>query len=241
MRPGSIDSVLRGFGIFTGTPGRLVSSSFFSLVLAFVLTVASVGSAADQPSLPTLTPDAKQAAERGLILFRNNQFAEAKKEFEKMTQLAPAHPMGWANLGSAEFRLGQTKEAEEHLKKAVQLDPTAAQAWLTLGILYYQKNDLDAGLAALSEAVYHDPNNASAHLYLGVLVRKRGWVDAAEDELRKAVEIDENYAEAHYNLAVLYLEQNPPSIELARRHYYRALRLGAAPDPELEKTLNHPN
>ncbi len=216
-------------------------SRLSALALIFLLTVARVVSAADQPSLPTLTADAKQAAERGLILFRGEQFAEAKKEFEKMTQLAPTHPMGWANLGSAEFRLGQMQLAEEHLKKAVQLDPTAAQAWLTLGILDYQRNDLDAGLAALSEAVYHDPHNAPAHLYLGVLVRKRGWLDAAEDELRKAVELDENYAEAHYNLAVLYLEEHPPSIELARRHYYRALRLGAVPDPELEKALSHPN
>ena len=35
---------------------------------------------------------------------------------------------------------------------------------------------------------------------------------------RKAIELDETYAEAHYNLAVLYLERQPPAIELARRH-----------------------
>jgi len=74
-------------------------------------------------------------------------------------------------------------------------------------------------------------------MYLGVLMRKRGWLDAAEDELRKAVELDATYAEAQFNLAIIYTERTPPALELARRHYYRALALGAAADPDLEKLL----
>jgi Tfp pilus assembly protein PilF len=74
-------------------------------------------------------------------------------------------------------------------------------------------------------------------MYLGVLARKRGWLDAAEDELRKAVELDENYAEAHFNLAMVYTERQPPAIELARRHYFRARALGAAADPDIERIL----
>ncbi|MBV9273535.1 MAG: hypothetical protein JO333_06555, partial [Verrucomicrobia bacterium] len=55
--------------------------------------------------------------------------------------------------------------------------------------------------------------------------------------LRKAVELDESYAEAHYNLAIIYTEHRPPELELARRHYYRALDLGAPPDLDIEKIL----
>ena len=135
----------------------------------------------------------------------------------------------------------KSAEAEEHLKKAVRLDPTAQQAWLTLGIIDYQKDALDAGLAALSQAVYLDPRDPKAHLYLGILIRKRGWLAAAEDEMRKAIELDEKYAEAHFNLAVLYLEHQPPAVELARRHYYRALKLGAEPDAELDRALKKPD
>jgi hypothetical protein len=36
---------------------------------------------------------------------------------------------------------------------------------------------------------------------------------------------------------VFYLEGRPPSIELARRHYFRAIELGAKPDSEIEATL----
>jgi Flp pilus assembly protein TadD len=199
--------------------------------------------AADAPetTLPKLSDEARSAAAKGLSDFQNQKFEDAKTEFQRMTDLAPDHPMGWANLGSAEFRLGEVAQAEEHLKKAVRLDPTAQQAWLTLGIIEYQKDELDAGLAALSQAVYLDPRDPKAHLYLGILIRKRGWLAAAEDEMRKAIELDETYAEAHYNLAVLYLERQPPAIELARRHYYRALNLGAEPDAELDHLLKKPD
>jgi tetratricopeptide (TPR) repeat protein len=211
-----------------------------STVYCLLPPMPVIAADAPEPELPSLSGEAKDIAEKGVVYFRNDKFEDAKKEFEKMTQLVPNHPMGWVNLGSAEFRLGQLDDAEEHLKKAVHLDPTAAQGWLTLGIIYYQKSNLDAGLAALSQAVYLDPKNAHAHLYLGVLIRKMGWRDGAEDELRQAIELDENYAEAHFNLAILYLEQQPQAIELARRHYYQALKLGADPDPELDRVLKPP-
>jgi Flp pilus assembly protein TadD len=224
------------------TPIRRHVSSPWLVAVLYVAVSAFSGSllpAADPPekALPTLSDDARSAAARGISDFRNDKFEEAKSEFQTMTQLAPTHPMAWANLGSAEFRLGDISAAEEHLKKAVLLDPTAQQSWLTLGIIDYQKNDLDAGLASLSQAVYLDPRDPKAHLYLGILIRKRGWLEGAEDEMRKAIELDEQYAEAHFNLAVLYLERQPPAIELARRHYYRALKLGAEHDEELDRVL----
>jgi Flp pilus assembly protein TadD len=193
--------------------------------------------AEDTNPLPMLTPEARDAVEQGLAQFRDNKFDEAEKTFQKVTEMVPNHPMCWINLGSVEYRLGKLDEAEKSLRKAVHLDPEVAQTWLTLGIVSYNKDEPEAALAALSQAVYLDSSNARAHMYLGVLMRKRGWLDAAEDELRKAVELDSTYAEAQFNLAIIYTERTPPALELARRHYYRALALGAAADPDLEKLL----
>jgi Flp pilus assembly protein TadD len=222
-----------------GFGDRRMARAVSALLLAMSVFIGTCLRGEDPPetALPTLSEDARSAASRGLTDFRNDKFEDAKNEFQKMAELAPRHPMAWANLGSAEFRLGEIPQAEDHLKKAVRLDPSAQQAWLTLGIIDYQKNDLYAGLAALSQAVCLDPQDPKAHLYLGVLIRKRGWLQGAEDEMRKAIELDEEYAEAHFNLAVLYLERQPPAIELARRHYYRALKLGAEHDDELDRVL----
>jgi hypothetical protein len=62
-------------------------------------------------------------------------------------------------------------------------------------------------------------------------------VQAAEEELRRSLEIEPDDAGAHFNLAVFYLRRKPVAVELARRHYYRALDLGFEPDPALEESL----
>jgi Flp pilus assembly protein TadD len=223
----------------SGLPRKKRSSFQFWLV-APVISAISLWPAdvrSEQPNSPAMEPEVRQAFENGLAKFRASQFQEAKQAFTRVTEQLPNYSGGWINLGSAEYRLDELDNAEKHLRKAVHLDPDITQAWLTLGIIAFRKGELEASLAALSQAVYLEPDNAHAHMYLGVLARKRSWLDAAEDELRKAVELDENYAEAHFNLAMVYTERQPPAIELARRHYYRARALGAAADPDLDRLL----
>ena len=222
----------------SGLRPRKASATRNSLLVAAVLLLLSpITLRSEQSNAPVMNPEARQAFDNGLLKFRAGEFEEAKQSFFRVTTLLPNYSGGWINLGSAEYRLGEYDDAEKHLQKAVHLDPGVTQAWLTLGIIAYQKGALEAGLAALSQAVYLEPDNAHAHMYLGVLARKRGWLDAAEDELRKAVELDDSYAEAHFNLALVYSEREPPAIELARRHYYRALALGAPADAEMERLL----
>ena len=158
----------------------------------------------------------------------------------KTLAVNPNDPAALTNLGFAEYRLKHLGEAEIFLKKAVRADLDYARAWLTLGVVYYEQNKIDAALAALSQAVLLEPKNARAHNYLGVTVGRKGWYGGAESELRKAVELAPDYADAHFNLALSYLQHAPPSVELARRHYQRALDLGAARDELVEKQLVSP-
>ena len=54
----------------------------------------------------------------------------------------------------------------------------------------------------------------------------KGFRPAAETALRSALQIDPDYSEAHFNLAVVYIGNQPPSVELARWHYKKAIALG---------------
>ena len=77
-----------------------------------------------------------------------------------------------------------------------------------------------------------------AHNYLAVATLARGWTTAAERQLQQAVSADPGFAEAHYNLAIRYMEKKPPAVELARRHYQRAIDLGATPSSRLTMKIN---
>lgn len=187
----------------------------------------------------TYVPEfAREAAAEGTAAFNRRDYVRAQRAYRKVLDLAPDNLLALVNLGVVEFYVGNFSESEKVLKRAVQLKMDTAPAWLTLGTMYMDQNRLDEALAALAQATLYDPRNARARNFLGVVVGRKGWIDGAQAELRKAVEIDPNYTDAHYNLAVFYLENKPPSIELARRHYFRAIELGAEKDAEIEKVLN---
>ena len=195
---------------------------------------APVAPANDGKYVPDI---AREAASEGQAAFSLKDYVRARRSFKKALDLAPDNLVVLINLGVVEFYLGNFADSEAVLKRAVQLKLDAAPAWLTLGTMYMEQDRLDEALAALAQATLYDSRNARARNYLGVVVGRKGWIDGAQAELRKAVEIDPEYTDAHYNLAVFYLENKPPSVELARRHYYRAVELGAEKDLEIEKML----
>lgn len=180
---------------------------------------------------------AKEAVAEGNNAFLKKDYARARKAYLQFLNLMPDNVLGLVNLGVVEFSSGNTAKAEELLKKAVSIRLQNPAAWLTLGIIAMDQERFDEALADLSQAVLQDPRNPRARNYLGVVIGRKGWIDGAQSELRTAVELDPTYSDAQYNLAVFYLQEKPPAIELARRHYYRAIELGAEKDPAIEKVL----
>ena len=185
--------------------------------------------------------EAQKIAKRALAALAHGDLEGAKRDFLRVLQLAPDNVTTIINLGLVEYRQKNYTEAERLLLHAVRLQPENGLGWLILGVVEYDQDKLDAALAALAQAVLWEPKNALAHHYLAVTVGRKGWYSGAEDEMRKAIELQPNYPEAHFNLAVFYLQRNPPAVELARRHYQKALDLGAAHDSEVEQRLNAPN
>ncbi len=223
-----------------------------SVLLALLLALASVVQAEgpkfrvgpadelNEPGKKQVSDEAQQLAKKAMVEMAKGDLAGAKKDFQKVLTLAPDNVATTINLGLVAYRQKQYAEAEKFLKKAVRAQPEAGLGWLVFGVIYYDQDKLDAALAALAQAALLEPKNAMVHQYLGVTVGKKGWLSGAEDELRKAIDIEPGYAEAHFNLAVFYLQRTPPSVELARRHYQKALDLGAAPDADVAKGLAEP-
>jgi Tfp pilus assembly protein PilF len=77
----------------------------------------------------------------------------------------------------------------------------------------------------------------TAHNYLGIVQAASGNGKAGEGEIMRAIEINPQYADAHFNLAVIYATGKPPARMMAKKHYAKAIELGAPPDPSLERLV----
>ncbi len=192
------------------------------------------GDVSFKPGVPAeLLPLAREAKES----FDRRKFREAEKLYQKILAKDPNNLYSLSNLGVVLFRNGKLKAAELTLKKALALAPRDEFAHTTLGIVYYQQGKFDDALSELTKSLAINPRSATAHNYLGITASQKGWQEAAEKEMLEAIADNPNYADAHFNLAVVYSTSQPPAKELARRHYERALALGAAPDAALDRLL----
>ncbi|MCP5553116.1 MAG: tetratricopeptide repeat protein [Verrucomicrobiales bacterium] len=185
----------------------------------------------------SLPQQAQEYAKAGALASSEQNWKAAREAYQKMVAILPNNALALSNLGIVEYRLGQYDSARDCIRKALSLNPAIAQNWLTLGLIYLNMRELDLALAALARAVHEDPRDPRIHLYMAVVVREYGWPGAAQEELLRAIKLDPDYADAHFNLSLLYLEQDPPLLEMARRHYFLATQKGAKPDLEVEKRL----
>jgi len=204
-------------------------------------SVSSAVAFAEKTEPPNFTPEVVvDALAEGNAAFEKKDLPVARRAYEQVLKVDPRNVAALVNLGLIEIQSKNPNRAEELLNRAVDIRIDIPQAWLALGMISMDAEKPDAALAALSQAVLQDPENPKARNFLGVVIGRRGWIDGAQSELRRAVELDPAYADAHYNLAVFYLQEKPPAVELARRHYFKARELGVEKDPEMEKVFRQP-
>ncbi len=199
--------------------------------------VAEAG-VADPEDAGTLPPFTSALSEKAARAIGRADWETARAAYAEMLADAPNNALTLANLGVVEFQMGDNASARTHLERAVRIRPGLARAWTTLGLLYIDSEEPLLAVSALTRAIHGDPTSAPAHNYLAVAAKSLGWNNAAELELQRAIDLKPKYSEAHFNLSLIFLERRPPATELARRHYYLALELGATPDPLVEEQIS---
>jgi tetratricopeptide (TPR) repeat protein len=170
--------------------------------------------------------------------FATRRLDKAEEKYLQVLHQDDKNVYTLANLSTIQLELGRLDEAEKHINQAVALAPNDAYSLSILGYLRYKQKKYDEALDALSRAAKIEPENAEIQNYLGLTLSQKGLRGPAETALRKAIQIDPSFGSAHNNLAVIYLSQQPPSVELARWHYQKALSSGHPRNPELEKMLD---
>lgn len=179
------------------------------------------------PAALALVTDAQRAAAAG-------QVQEAQEKYARALAMAPTNVFTLANLAAVQLQCNRLPEAERNAGQAVALGTNDAYSLTILGYIKYRQEKYDDALDALGRAAKADPQNAQVQNYLGIVLSQKGQRNGAEAAFRRAVEFDPRYADAHHNLAVFYVSQQPPSVDLARWHYQRAVSAGQPKDQELE-------
>jgi len=221
----------------TATMAKLLILFSLFLVLCFIAPSASAESTA--PS-PVRLEEARMVAAQAEKAFASGNLKLSESLYKKSLEVAPENPAVLVSLAAVETRLGNLQASQTLLRRALRLDLNNGPAWLLLGMNALEQKQDEEAFADLVQATLRDEKNPRAHNYLGMAAGRKGWSEASEQELRRAVELDQSYADANFNLAVLYLRRTPPLIELARRHYQRAIDLGAPRDPAIEKLITAP-
>jgi Flp pilus assembly protein TadD len=190
------------------------------------------------PEATKLTGDNSILAGDAKRMFSKGDLNGAAAKYEMIVKNDPKNIFALSNLGVIRFRQDRIQEAEKALRQALALDPQDAFSLSVLGIVHYKNNKFDEAISTLTRAISINPNNPETHNYLGITYSQKGYQEAAEKELMKAIELQPDYPDAHFNLAVVLTSQTPPSTELAKKHYKKAVELGITKDAEFEKLLN---
>lgn len=240
--------------LITIRPTPIVSLPIAALVsfLLFLSDSSSqerpITSLPDPNGAPTPVPDLKDgkadpgtAARLGAAAFAKGDWNRARELYLRMVKAEPENALALSNLAAAEYQLQNYDAAKRHFEASLHIDPNLVESWIALGLIQFQSESWFAAISSFAKAIHLQESNARAHRYLALTAWKVGWTAAAELELQRAIELNSKDSEAHFNLAIMYLERGDPAYELARRHYYRAVDLGAEPDKEIEARINTEN
>lgn len=195
--------------------------------------------AAETLVLPEMSPELKDLLSKARDAFVGGNFAEAEKLYQKVVEQQPENVLALANLGVSQFRQGKLTAAQLALERAIKVSPSDAFSLTTLGAVMIEQNRIEEAVSYLERASQSSPDDPIALNYLGVASSQLGQFGRAEQSLRRAITVKPDYAEAHFNLAVIYATAKPPSMALAKRHYEKALELGAGPDKRLSTLLQN--
>jgi len=146
----------------------------------------------------------------------------AISSYEKATQLEPASPFSWTELGRVYLlqaqRLRNQEDTEEqqqeafdkaleNLNKATELKEDYAPAHYLIAVVYTQQDNIEEAIAKLEETKVVAPNDIGLAFQLGVMYWQQEELEKAQIEFERVKGINPNYSNARYMLGLVYDKQ----------------------------------
>lgn len=167
---------------------------FYPCVLALIL----LAGCRRAPALSDATyRDAVAAFYTSLAALQTSQDVLARRDLDRLTQLVPQEPAGWANLGLLLLRQQQLDEAMQRLEKASALAPANAPIVRLRALAESQKGNVDESIRHWRRAMDLDPADQKAPFALAQEIERQGGAEneaEAQRILASLVERSENLA-----------------------------------------------
>ena len=156
-------------------------------------------------SLDPKDPEPHLAA--GLLLEKDNRFADAEQEYKQAVTLDPTSSDALTGLANVYMRGQRYAEADPILRKIIAMHPEDVSARLQLARILLVLGKNDDAIAQLQELLKLDPGNSLAHADLGDLYLQSKKYDQAEALFRSMLATHPESAQLHHYLGVALLKQ----------------------------------
>lgn len=132
----------------------------------------------------------------GYLLWTQNQFDEAAREFEAELVNVPDNAQALAFLADSYMQTGRSEKAMPLIENALKIDPDIERAHLDLGILYADAGRLEEAVREFQEAAKLAPADANPHWRLARLYQSMGKKEEAAIEFQKTSNLHKAEQEA---------------------------------------------
>jgi tetratricopeptide (TPR) repeat protein len=139
-----------------------------------------------EPVLARNPADVNALFYTGLARAGKQQYREAVKSLIRVTELQPAFPGAWLELGICHGKLGDVEKALSAYDKNLQLDPASTAALYNSGLLLFNANRVEEALARFEQGIALKPTDPD---FLDMAARcdiNQGKLDRAAERLEKA-------------------------------------------------------
>jgi cytochrome c-type biogenesis protein CcmH/NrfG len=139
----------------------------------------------------------------GNIAFRQRDFPEAIRCYERAIRNDARNYDAMSNLGAALFAVGRREEGLAQLRALVDRAPGFANGHFHLGTALLLSGQLDAARLAYETAIRLSPTLAEAQHNLGVVFIQMGETSKAERAFEEALRLKPDYPDAARNLEIV--------------------------------------
>jgi Flp pilus assembly protein TadD len=140
----------------------------------------------------------------GATKLQAGDFAGAREDLQRATELNPQLPDVYSAYGSALMATGDTVAASAAFRKELDANPNDFTAHLDLGVLEKQDQHYEEAMTRFRRAMELRPGDIGVRYQIATIYVLTSDVKAAQRELESIVKESPQFTEAHVSLATVY-------------------------------------